>query len=90
MFKLFPSYRHTRAAMLISDAYQEILEIEQQADSCESLEMLQKMIDRLEEMNADSRRISISSDDINRLYSMKSALNMVHAQLLDKKSRLDP
>ena len=90
MFKLFPSYRHTRAAMLISDAYQEILEIEQQADSCESLEMLQKMIDRLEEMNADSRRISISSDDINRLYSMKSALNMVHAQLLDKKSKLDP
>ncbi|MDO8695173.1 MAG: TAXI family TRAP transporter solute-binding subunit [Sheuella sp.] len=90
MFKLFPSYRHTRAAMLISDAYQEILEIEQQADSCESLEILQKMIDRLEEMNADSRRISISSDDINRLYSMKSALNMVHAQLLDKKSRLDP
>ena len=90
MFKLFPSYRHTRAAMLISDAYQEILEIEQQADSCESLEILQKMIDRLEEMNADSRRISISSDDINRLYSMKSALNMVHAQLLDKKSKLDP
>jgi TRAP-type uncharacterized transport system substrate-binding protein len=90
MFKLFPSYRHTRAAMLISDAYQEILEIEQQADSCQSLAILQKMIDRLEEMNADSRRISISSDDINRLYSMKSALNMVHAQLLDKKSKLDP
>ncbi len=88
IFKLFPSYRHTRAAMLISDAYEEILEIEKQADTCESLEVLQKMLDRLEEMNVDSRQISISSDDINRLYSMKSALNMVHSQLLEIKQRL--
>lgn len=90
VFKLFPSYRHTRAAMLIADAYEEILEIEQRAAECDSLETLQKMIDRLEEMNADSRQISIASDDINRLYSMKSALNMVHTQLIEQKNRLDP
>ena len=90
IFKLFPSYRHTRAAMLISDAYEEILEIEQRADGCDSLEVLQKMIDRLEEMNLDSRQITIASDDINRLYSMKSALNMVHTQLIEQKNKLDP
>ena len=76
--------------MLISDAYEEILEIEQRADGCDSLEVLQKMIDRLEEMNVDSRQITIASDDINRLYSMKSALNMVHTQLIEQKNKLDP
>ncbi len=87
-FKLFPSYRHTRAIMLISDAYEELLGIEQQAARTDRPEALQDLIDRLEEINADSRHISISSDEISRLYSMKSAVNMVHAQLVEKMKRL--
>ncbi len=88
LFKLFPSYRHTRAAMLISDAYEEILSIEQQAEGSSRPETLQKLIDRLNEMNIDSRQISISSDDINRLYAMKSALNMIRLQLIEKLNAL--
>ncbi len=88
MFKLFPSYRHTRAAMLISDAYEEILNIELQGESVQSIEELQKLINRLNEINIDSRQIAISSDDINRLYSMKSALNMIRLQLAEKADAL--
>lgn len=87
-FKMFPSYRHTRASMLISDAYQEILEIEFHAQNCNSYEELQRLIDRLQEMNIESRNISVSSDDINRLYSMKSALSMVRTQLVEMKSKI--
>lgn len=86
VFKLFPSYRHTRTAMLIADAFEEILFIEQQAESVESPVALQGLIDRLNEINMDSRNIAISSDDINRLYSMKSALNMIRLQLMEKKN----
>ena len=89
IFKLFPSYRHTRAVMMISDAYEEILEIDRRAAQTESIAELQSLINRLEEMNNDSRDISISSDEISRLYSMKSVLKMIHDQLVARKDKLE-
>ena len=89
IFKLFPSYRHTRAVMMISDAYEEILEIDRRAAQTESIAELQSLINRLEEMNNDSRDISISSDEISRLYSMKSVLKMIHDQLVARRGKLE-
>ena len=89
IFKLFPSYRHTRAVMMISDAYEEILEIDRRAAQTDSIAELQSLIRRLEEMNDDSRDISISSVEISRLYSMKSALKMIHDQLVARKDKLE-
>jgi hypothetical protein len=89
IFKLFPSYRHTRAAMLITDAYEEILEIDRSAARTKDVIQLQLLIDRLEEINDDSREISISSDEIARLYSMKSNLKMIHDQLVARKLMLE-
>ncbi len=89
MFKLFPSYRHTRAVMMISDAYEEILEIDRRAAQTDSIAELQSLINQLEEMNNDSRDISISSDEISRLYSMKSILKMVHDQIVTRKGKLE-
>ena len=40
-------------------------------------------------MNNDSRDISISSDEISRLYSMKSVLKMIHDQLVARKDKLE-
>ena len=40
-------------------------------------------------MNDDSRDISISSVEISRLYSMKSALKMIHDQLVARKDKLE-
>ena len=89
IFKLFPSYRHTRAVMMISDAYEEILEIDRRAAQTDDVAELQILIKRLEEMNDDSREISISSDEISRLYSMKSVLKMIREQIVARKEKLE-
>lgn len=89
IFKLFPSYRHTRAVMMISDAYEEILEIDRSAAQTEDVTELINLIGRLEEMDDDAREISISSDEISRLYSMKSALKMVRDQITQRKEKLE-
>ena len=89
IFKLFPSYRHTRAVMMISDAYEEILDIDRRAAKSDNITELQSLIDRLEEINNDSRDISISSDEISRLYSMKSVLKMIHDQLVARRGKLE-
>lgn len=89
IFKLFPSYRHTRAIMIITDAYEEILEIDRSAARTDNVVVLQSLIDRLDEINNDSREISISTDEINRLYSMKSNLKMVRDQVVARKLTLE-
>ena len=40
-------------------------------------------------MNDDSREISISSDEISRLYSMKSVLKMIREQIVARKEKLE-
>ena len=84
LFKLFPNYRHTRAVLLISNGYAELLEIERQAEASNEVKSLRALLDRLSEMSSESLQMSIPIDEMNRLYSMKSSLNTVRQLILNK------
>jgi len=84
LFKLFPNYRHTRAILLISHGFAELLEIERQVQTTNEIHSLKALLDRLNEMNAETLRISIPVNEMNRLYSMKSSLNTVRQLILNK------
>lgn len=77
LFKLFPSYRSMRSVMLIEDAYDEIQAIENEATQTTSASVLQALMDRLLGLEVEIRQWSISSEEMNRLYTMKSALNLI-------------
>ena len=86
LLKLFPSYRHMRSALLISEAYAEIKKIEQSALQAKSNEELQALVDELTALDAESSGSWISSAEINEFYSMKGALNLVRTQLIKLKN----
>ena len=81
LLKLFPSYRHMRSVLLISDAYSEIQGIEQRAAQARDNDELQSLVDELNALDAETTGSWISSVEINRLYTMKSALNLVRTQI---------
>ena len=84
LLKLFPSYRHMRSALLISEAYSEIKKIEQSARQAQSDEELQALVDELTALDAESSGSWISSVEINEFYSMKSALDLVRSQIVNR------
>ncbi|MFZ4537572.1 TAXI family TRAP transporter solute-binding subunit [Propionivibrio sp.] len=90
LFRLFPSYRLIRSSILISDAYTEIQAIDQKAAQAQTNEELQELINELNALDAQSRESSISSVEMNRLYSMKSALNLIRLQIINRKKERTP
>jgi len=90
IFKLFPDYRHKRAVLLISNAYVELLHIEREVGSAHSAKKLQDILDRLNEMNAEALSMIIPADEMNRLYSLKGALNTVRQLVTTKLTSLNP
>lgn len=89
LFKLFPNYRHTRSIILISNAYEEILEIERKAVLTNDSQDLRQMLERLDEMNIEVLNIAIPTDDMNRLYSLKSALDTLRKLISNKISDIE-
>ena len=77
LFKLFPSYRRVRSVMLIEEAYELIQQIENLLGETQGIYELELLIDQLEELDRESIQWSITSEEMNRLYTMKSALNLV-------------
>ena len=81
IFKLLPSYRNKRSIMLVADAYAEIQAIEQLAGGAGSPAELQALLDRLNELDAETRECWVASSDMNRLYTMKSAINLIRTHI---------
>ena len=90
LLKLFPSYRHMRSVLLITDAYSEIQGVEQRVGQAKTREALQALIDELNALDAESSGSWVSSIEINRLYSMKSALNLVRTQIINRQRDSTP
>ncbi len=84
LFKLFPSYRSMRSKMLIEDAYEKIQQIDRIVAKSLSVFELQALVDQLDGLADEIRRWSISSEEMNRLYTMKGALNLIRVQALNK------
>lgn len=81
LFRLFPSYRRLRSVMLIEEGYEKIQRIENQLLKSTGVYELETLIDQLNQLDTESINWSIASEEMNRLYTMKSALNLVKQQV---------
>lgn len=88
IFRLLPSYRSKHSIMIIEDAYDEIQEIDQLSTSTDNPDDLGLLLIRLNQLDKDTRDGWVSSEEKNRLYTMKGALNLVRNQLLSKLEKL--
>lgn len=89
LFKLFPSYRSMRSVMLIEDAYEEIQAVELEAQKAHSIDEITSLLARLAMLEDEIRQWSISSEEMNRLYTMKSALNLIRIQITELKRKVE-
>ncbi len=89
LFNIFPSYRRIHSTMLISDAYEDIQKIENLAAEAHTAAELKSLVDRLDKIDADTRESWISSDEMNKLYTMKSALNLIRQQIIHQINDFD-
>jgi TRAP-type uncharacterized transport system substrate-binding protein len=84
LFKLFPNYRHARAGLLVSNAYEDLLQIEREAQETSEIPTLRQLLARIQEINVQTLDISIPSDEMNRLYSFRGSLNTVRQLITNK------
>lgn len=84
IFRLFPNYRNTRALLLISDAYTEMLDIERQANTTTDIDTLRGFIDRLNAINIEILYTPIPLVELNRLYAFKGSLNTLRQLITNK------
>ena len=89
LLKLFPRYRSVRSIMLLEEAYVEIQEIENLGKNAQTAEELQALIDALNALDRESIGHVVSAGELNRLYTMKSALNLILVRLMSRKANLE-
>jgi TRAP-type uncharacterized transport system substrate-binding protein len=89
LFKLFPNYRHTRAILLISNGYLDLLQIEQEAEIASDSKTLAALLDRIKDMHESTLNMTIPVDEMNRLYSFKGSLNTVRQLITNKLKEIE-
>ena len=67
--------------MLIEEGYEKIQSIENLLLNSNGVYELEKLIDQLNQLDKESVGWSVASEEMNRLYTMKSALNLVKQQI---------
>ena len=88
LFKLFPRYRSVRSIMLIEDTYEEIQEIERLGFNAQNSEQLQLLINALNHLNIEASSFWVDPSELNRFYTMKSALNLMRLQLIELQKKM--
>ncbi len=68
--------------MLISDAYDEIKVVEQRMYEAKHVSELRYLQERLDQLEAEIGDFWISSDETNRFFTMKSALELVRREIV--------
>lgn len=87
--RLFPSLRIKHSVWVVSEAYEEIQSIEKEAARTQSDDDLRNLIDRLDLLDAETRESWVTSDEMNRLYTMKGAINLLRMKLYKRLSHTD-
>ena len=88
LFRLLPNYRLFRSRQLISDAYDELKEIEERMYASTSLEQLGYLAERVERLDGELGDVWVSSDETNRFYTMKSAIALVRREIQSRMEML--
>lgn len=84
LIKLFPSYRRIRSVLLIEEAYDQINQIEREAAGIQNRNQLALLVERLNILDSNSRDTEIASEEQNRNYTMKSALNLIRQKIIER------
>ena len=84
--KLLPSLRVKRSVWVVADAYEVIQQIERSCSGDVSDEQLQAYVDRLDQLDRETTHVWVIPDEMNRLYTMKGAINLLRMKLYQRLS----
>lgn len=79
--KILPSLRVKRSVWVVADAYEVIQQIERESSVDLSDKELQSCIDRLDALDGETTHAWVIPDEMNRLYTMKGAINLLRMKL---------
>ena len=88
LFRLVPNYRLFRSRQLISDAYDELKLIEDRMYAATSIEQLNYLLERLNQLDGELENVWVSSDETNRFYTMKNALGLVRREIQERQRQI--
>jgi uncharacterized protein len=89
LFKLFPNYRRTRTILMISNAFIDLRNIESEADIASDPDTLHVLLAHIKDMHAETLRVEVPLDEMNRLYAFKGALNTVRQSIINKLKEIE-
>lgn len=89
-FKFFPSYARTRSVVLITEAYQDLHQIEKNIFSDQCVESLYVRIDQLNELEVSIRESRVVAEELNRYFVIKNAINTLRQQTSIRIAKLTP
>lgn len=89
LIKMFPGYRHMRAEIMISDAYDELFEFEKSLAKANSGEEIQRLIDALNRFEADCSEEWAASIETRALFGINGALDKIRSKAVDRKRKID-
>ena len=91
IFKMLPNYRLTRARIQLSTAYEELRQIETLLQAAQTQSEYEDVLADLDALETAMRQLTIPASNLNKYYSLCSALNLVRKNAGDQLKRLqDP
>lgn len=79
--RLLPSLRVKHSVWVVADAYEVIQQIERESSGDLTEKELQSCIDRLDALDRETTNAWVIPDEMNRLYTMKGAINLLRMKL---------
>lgn len=91
IFKMLPNYRLTRARIQLSTAYEDLRLIETLLKATQSQSELDDVMVDLDALEAAMNQLTIPASNLNKYYSLCSAVNLVRKNAIDRFKQLqDP
>ena len=84
LFKMFPGYRHMRAEILVSDAYDELYAIEGRLARAQTSAQLHSVVDELDRLEVESHDDWTASIEIKTLFSIKDRIDMIRSKATER------
>ena len=84
LFKMFPGYRHMRAEILVSDAYDELYAIERRLARAQTPAQLLSIAGKLDRLETESHDDWSASIEVKTLFSIEDRINSIRSKAAEK------
>ena len=84
LFKMFPGYRHMRAEILVSDAYDELYAIERRLARAQTPAQLLSIAGELDRLETESHDDWSASIEVKTLFSIEDRINSIRSKAAEK------